>query len=59
MHVTFDSLKTFYNILLQTKLKEVSDDKFLEWLNEENVVSPVCTESGELYVTHNNEIYIL
>ena len=41
------------------QVKQVSDDQFLYWLVEENIVSPVANASEELYVTNNDEIYIL
>ena len=44
---------------IKNKPQVISDDAFLEWLNEEDIVSPVATASGDLYVTNNNEIYIL
>lgn len=44
---------------IKNKPQEISDEEFIAWLNEENIVSPVATASGELYVTNNNEIYVL
>lgn len=41
------------------KSEMVSDDEFLGWLNDANVVEPLATTSGEIYVNNNNEIYIL
>lgn len=37
----------------------VPDDDFLIWLNEEGVISPVASSNGALYISNNNEIYIL
>lgn len=44
---------------IKNKPKEVPYDEFLSWLNEERIVEPVATNSGELYTTNNNEIYVL
>ena len=44
---------------IKNKPQEVSEDEFLVWLNEENIVSPMASAAGELYVTNNNEIYVL
>lgn len=43
----------------QKYLPVVSDDEVLAWLNEENIVAPVASVSGELYTTNNNKIYVL
>lgn len=51
-----DSNKLDY---IKNKPQEVSDDEILAWLNEENIVAPVASVSGELYTTNNNEIYVL
>ena len=37
----------------------IEDDEFLNWLNETSIVEPVADESGAIYTTNNNEIYIL
>lgn len=44
---------------IKNKPQEVSEDEFLAWLNDENIVSPMASATGELYVTNNNEIYVL
>lgn len=44
---------------IRNKPKSVSDDEFLEWLNEAKVVEPVASTSGEVYTTNDNQIYIL
>ena len=41
------------------QLEMVTDDDFLVWLTEENVVEPVADASGAIYTTNNNEIYTL
>lgn len=44
---------------IKNKPQEVSEEEFLDWLNEAKVVEPVATASGEIYTTNNNEIYVL
>jgi hypothetical protein len=41
------------------EIATVSDYQFLSWLNNENMVEPITSASGEIYTTNNNEIYIL
>lgn len=41
------------------KTKTLTDDEFIAWLNEENIVTPTASASGEIYTSNNNEIYIL
>lgn len=40
-------------------IEVVSEEDFLAWLNEAQVVEPVTSSTGEVYTTNNNEIYIL
>ena len=44
---------------LDIKYAEVTDEQILSWLTEENIVEPTISTDGEIYVTNNNEIYIL
>lgn len=44
---------------LEENAQPIEDDEFLNWLNETSVVEPVADESGAIYTTNNNEIYIL
>lgn len=44
---------------IKAATKEVPDEQFLAWLNNENIVTPTASASGEIYTTNNNEIYIL
>ena len=44
---------------IKNKPKELSEEMLLAWLNEEKIVSPLTTKTGEIYTTNNNEIYIL
>ena len=44
---------------LDVKCREVTEDEFLSWLNEENVVTPMASASGAIYTTNKNEIYVL
>lgn len=44
---------------IKNKPQEVTDEQFLSWLSEENVVTPTASASGEIYTTNKNEIYIL
>lgn len=44
---------------IKNKPQEVSEDEFLIWLNEAEVVEPAASASGEIYTTNNNEIYVL
>lgn len=44
---------------LDVKCREVTDEQFLSWLSEENVVTPTASASGEIYTTNKNEIYVL
>ena len=44
---------------LDIKYAEVTDEQILSWLTEENIVEPTVSTDGEIYVTNNNEIYIL
>jgi hypothetical protein len=41
------------------KSEMISDEEFLNWLSDENIVSPLATASGEIYIANNNEIYVL
>lgn len=44
---------------LEEDAQPIEDDEFLSWLNETDIVEPVTDESGAIYTTNNNEIYIL
>lgn len=44
---------------LEENAQPIEDDEFLNWLNETSIVEPVADESGAIYTTNNNEIYIL
>ena len=44
---------------LDIKYAEATDEQILSWLIEENIVEPTVSADGEIYVTNNNEIYIL
>lgn len=44
---------------IKNKPKELSEEMLLAWLNEEKIVSPLASMTGEVYTTNNNEIYIL
>lgn len=44
---------------IKNKPQELSDEEFFNWLNEANVVEPVAANSGKLYTTNDNKIYIL
>ena len=44
---------------LTNKPEELSESELLIWLNEANVVQFLASTIGEIYVTNNNEIYIL
>lgn len=44
---------------LDIKYAEATDEQILSWLTEENIVEPTVSTDGEIYVTNNNEIYIL
>lgn len=44
---------------IKNKPQELSDEEFFAWLNEAKVVEPVATNSGKLYTTNDNKIYIL
>lgn len=44
---------------LDIKYAEVTDEQILSWLSEESIVEPTVSTDGEIYVTNNNEIYIL
>lgn len=44
---------------LEENAQPIEDDEFLDWLNETSIVEPVADESGAIYTTNNNEIYIL
>lgn len=61
-------MSKLYNILnsiitrlksAEAQLEVITDDDFLIWLNETEVVEPVTDASGAIYTTNNNEIYIL
>lgn len=45
--------------ITEKNIETVPDDDFLGWLNEEKIVEPVASATGEIYTTNNNEIYIL
>lgn len=64
MFILPESIKTLINafkaVFAEKKdVQTVSDDDILNWLNEEKVVEPVTSASGEIYTTNNNNIYIL
>lgn len=40
-------------------LNTMTDDEFLVWLVEADIIEPTISPSGEIYTTNNNEIYIL
>lgn len=44
---------------IKNKPEMVSDEEFLNWLAEDDIIQPVSTTTGELYVNNNNEIYVL
>ena len=44
---------------LDIKYAEVTDEQILSWLSEESIVEPTVSTDGEIYVTNNNDIYIL
>ena len=44
---------------LDIKYAEATDEQIISWLNEESIVTPTASASGEIYTTNNNEIYIL
>lgn len=44
---------------IDNRLKEATDEQIIAWLNEESVVTPTASASGEIYTTNKNEIYIL
>lgn len=44
---------------IKNRPQEMTDEQFLIWLNEEGIVLPVSSKSGEIYTTNQNEIYIL
>lgn len=56
--INLSNLKTVLNAL-DIKYAEVSDQQFLLWLSNEGIVEPTTSNAGELYITNNNEIYIL
>ena len=37
----------------------VSDEEFFMWLVDADIVMPVTSASGEIYVSNSNELYIL
>jgi phosphatidate phosphatase PAH1 len=43
----------------KNKPQELSDEEFFNWLSEAKVVEPVAANSGKLYTTNDNKIYIL
>ena len=51
-----DTTKSDY---IKNKPKELSEEMLFTWLNEEKIVSPLASKTGEIYITNNNEIYIL
>lgn len=70
--MTLDEIKTYVTVqsdwaqndeeaadYIKNKPQEVTDDQFLLWLNEANVVTPTASTGGELYTTNKNEIYVL
>lgn len=65
MFILPESIKTMLNAFMAVFAKkedipkELPDEDLLAWLNEENIVAPVASVSGELYTTNNNEIYVL
>ena len=56
---TFDQIISEAQAYTDEKTKTVTDDEFIVWLNEENIVTPIASASGEIYTSNNNEIYIL
>lgn len=44
---------------IKNKPEMVSDEEFFNWLAEADIIQPVSTTTGELYVNNNNEIYVL
>lgn len=36
-----------------------SEEEFLDWLIEAQVITPVTSDSGEIYISSKNEIYVL
>ena len=44
---------------IKNKPQELPEEELLAWLDEANIVEPIASPSGEIYVNNNNEIYIL
>jgi hypothetical protein len=44
---------------IKNKPEMVSDEELFNWLAEADIIQPVATTTGELYVNNNNEIYVL
>ena len=44
---------------IKNKPSVATDDEILAWLNEEQIVEPIASVSGEIYTTNNNELFIL
>lgn len=39
--------------------KTISDEEILNWLYDTDIITPLVSESDELYIANNSEIYIL
>ena len=44
---------------IKNKPVEVTSEDIVEWMSEENVVTPLASSSGEVYTTNDNKILIL
>ena len=44
---------------IKNKPEMISDEEFFNWLAEADIIQPVSSTTGELYVNNNNEIYVL
>lgn len=44
---------------IKNKPEIVSDEEFFNWIIEEKIVEPIASTNGEIYITNNNEIYVL
>lgn len=44
---------------IKNKPEIVSDEEFFNWIIEEKIIEPIASTNGEIYITNNNEIYVL
>lgn len=51
--------KTFIEQIENAKPVELTSEDIVEWMDQENIITPVASNSGGVYITNDNKILIL